>query len=314
MKKIAVIGAGNWGKNLVRNFHEIGELECVVEMSPVIRERIATEYPDLKIHDNYDCLLNSNIAAVAIATPVPTHFEIARQFLEAGKDVFVEKPITMSLAETQGLVDLAKQNDRVLMTGHLLLFQPAVVFMHDYIQSGQLGKIFSLHLERKNLGKTRAVENVMWSFGVHDIAVMAYLLEGRPLKVSAHGHCGLQAGIEDSVYLNLQFEGNVLAHLHNSWLWPERRRGTTVIGAKGMLVYDELAQKVTLHKKTINGELLNCDEGEEVVFEGAAQPLRLELEHFIYCINTREVARSGPANALAVIDVLEQAQAQLDAQ
>lgn len=311
MKKVAVIGAGNWGKNLVKNFYEIGELECVVEMSPAIRERIAGDYPDVQIHDNYDFLLDSDIAAVAIATPVPTHFEIARRFLEAGKDVFVEKPITMSIVETQALVDLAKQNERVLMTGHLLLFQPAVEFMHDYIKSGELGKIHSLHLERKNLGNARAVENVMWSLGVHDIAVMAYLLQSAPTEVAAHGHCGLQTGIEDSVYLNLRFEGNVLAHLHNSWLWPERRRGTTVIGEKGMLVYDELAQKVTLHKKTINAELQNCDEGEEVVFEGAAQPLRLELEHFVQCIENRDTPRSGPANALAVISVLEQAQSQL---
>lgn len=311
MKKIAVIGAGNWGKNLVKNFYEIGELECVVEMSPAIRERIAEEYPDLKILDSYESLLTSDIAAVAIATPVPTHFEIASQFLEAGKDVFVEKPITMALAETQELVDLAEQHERVLMTGHLLLFQPAVEFMHDYMQSGELGKIYSLHLERKNLGKARAVENVMWSFGVHDIAVMAYLLESAPTQVAAHGHCGLQTSIQDSVYLNLRFENDVLAHLHNSWLWPECRRGTTVIGEKGMLVYDELAQQVTLHHKTINAELQNCNEGEEVVFEGAAQPLRLELEHFLHCIETRETPRSGPANALAVIDVLEQAQAQL---
>ena len=311
MKKIAVIGAGNWGKNLVKNFHEIGELECVVEMSPTIRGRVAEEYPDLKILDSYESLLASDIAGVAIATPVPTHCEIARQFLEAGKDVFVEKPITMALAETQKLVDLAEEHERVLMTGHLLLFQPAVEFMHDYMQSGKLGKIYSLHLERKNLGKARAVENVMWSFGVHDIAVMAYLLESAPTQVTAHGHCGLQDTIEDSVYLNLRFEGGVLAHLHNSWLWPECRRGTTVIGEKGMLVYDELAQQVTLHKKTINADLQNCNEGEEVVFEGAAQPLRLELEHFLHCIETRETPRSGPANALAVIDVLEQAQAQL---
>jgi predicted dehydrogenase len=140
---------------------------------------------------------------------------------------------------------------------------------------------------------------------------MAYLLGSAPIKVEASGQCGLQEGIEDSVYLNLRFEGDVLAHLHNSWLWYEKRRGTTVIGERGMLVYDELAQKVTLHKKTVSSDLKIQDEGEEVVFEGAAQPLRLELEHFIHCIETRETPRSGPANALAVIDVLERAQIQL---
>lgn len=311
MKKIAVIGAGNWGKNLVKNFYEIGELECIVEMSPAIRERIAAEYPDVEVHDNYDILLGAGIPAVAIATPVQTHFEIARKFLDAGTDVFVEKPITMSVAETQTLVDLASQNRCVLMTGHLLLFQPAVEFLHDFIKSGKLGEIYSLHLERKNLGKARAVENVMWSLGVHDIAVITYLLESTISKVSAHGHCGLQPGIEDSVYLNLGFENGALAHLHNSWLWPEKRRVTVVVGEKGMLLYDELAQRVTLHKKTINAELQNCDDGEEVVFEGAAQPLRLELEHFIRCIESRAVPRSGPANALSVIGVLEQAQSQL---
>jgi predicted dehydrogenase len=311
MKKIAVIGAGNWGKNLVKNFYDIGALEYIVEMSPLIRERIKTEYPDVKVLDNYDMLFASEIDGVAIATPVSTHFEIARQFLEAGKDVFVEKPITMCVSETQKLVDLAVEKGAILMTGHLLLFQPAVEFLHDYIQQGKLGKILSLHLERKNLGTVRSVENVMWSLGVHDIAVMAYLLGSAPIKVDASGQCGLQKEIEDSVYLNLRFEGDVLAHLHNSWLWYEKRRGTTVIGEQGMLVYDELAQKVTLHKKTVSSDLKIQDEGEEVVFEGAAQPLRLELEHFVHCIETRETPRSGPANALAVIDVLEQAQIQL---
>ncbi|MBT5378101.1 MAG: Gfo/Idh/MocA family oxidoreductase [Opitutae bacterium] len=314
MPKVSIIGAGNWGKNLIKTFSELGSLESIVELNPSIREQMAQDYPNMRVLDNYETLLASEIDAVAIATPVSTHFSIARKFLEAGKDVFVEKPITMSVDETQQLVDIATSSGNVLMTGHLLLYQPAIKFIHDYINAGKLGQIYSLHLERKNLGTIRSVENVMWSLGVHDIAVMVYLLGSAPLKVTAHGHCGLQAGVEDSVYLNLRFKGDVLAHLHNSWLWHEKKRGTTVIGERGILHYDELAQTVTLHKKSFNSDLKVINEGEEILFSGAAQPLRVELEHFIHCIKTREIPRSGPVNALAVIEILEQAQIQLKQQ
>ena len=312
MTKVSVIGAGNWGKNLVKTFSQFGVLDSIVELNPSIREQTTQDYPDITVFDNTDAILTSGIDAVAIATPVATHFALAEEFLRAGMDVFVEKPIATSVEETRKLADLAAKFGNILMTGHLLLYQPAIKFIHDYLNSGELGKIFCLHMERKNFGTVRSFENVMWSLGVHDIAVMVYLLGGAPMKISSHGHCGLQPDIQDCVYLSMYFPENVLAHLHNSWLWHEKVRGTTVIGEHGILVYDELKQTVILQKKSFSSDLVPADGGQEIIFSGSNQPLLAELEHFIHCIQTRETPLSGPANALAVIEVLEQAQIQLE--
>ncbi len=257
--------------------------------------------------DDWQPLLQSDINAVAIATPVPTHHAIAKAFLEAGKDVFVEKPMTFTVAEAEDLVATAKAGGRVLMVGHLLLYQPAVHWLKEYLDGGKLGQIYSLHQERMKLGRARAVENVLWSLGVHDVAVLLYLVGAAPASTSFSGHCGLQAEIEDDTYLHMEFPGGIKAHLHNSWLWPENRRRLTVVGEKGMLVYDEIAQNITLHRKIIDAELQNCDGGDEVVFEGSGQPLKLEMEHFIDCIKTRATPRSDGQNGLEVVRVLETA-------
>ncbi len=305
--KIAVIGAGNWGINLVRNLRDLGVLSHVAEAVPALRERAAGEAPDAELLDDYTPLLGAGIDAVAIATPVPTHHAVAKAFLEAGKDVFVEKPMTLTVAEAEDLVATAAANDRVLMVGHLLLYQPAIAWLKDHLGSGELGKIYSLHQERAKLGRARAAENVLYSLGVHDVAVLLHLAGAAPTAVQFSGHCGLQAGIEDDTYLHLDFPGGLKAHLHNSWLWPEDRRRLTVVAEKGMLVYDEHAQTITLHRKTIDAELGNCDGGSEVVFEGSGQPLKLELEHFIDCVRTRAEPRSCGRNGLDVVRVLESA-------
>jgi predicted dehydrogenase len=252
------------------------------------------------------------VPAVAIATPVPTHYPIAREALLAGKDVFVEKPITLSLAEAEDLAKLAKQLDRVLMVGHLLLYQPAIQWIKQYLAAGELGQVHSLHQQRLNLGRARAVENVLWSFGVHDVAVLLHLVGAAPTRIYATGQRVLQAKVEDDVYLHLGFPGGVQAHLHTSWLWPERRRGLTVVGSKGMLVYDEIAQTVTLHKKGITPELANRDEGAEVVFSGSGEPLKLELEHFLARVADRAAPLSDATSGVEVVRVLEEASRQLE--
>ena len=151
MTKVSVIGAGNWGKNLIKTFNQLGVLDSIVELNLSIRKQMIQDYPDITVYDNVDTILNSGIDAVAIATPVATHFALAEQFLRAGIDVFVEKPIATSVEETQKLADLATKFGNILMTGHLLLYQPAIKFIHDYLYSGELGKIFCLHMERKTL-------------------------------------------------------------------------------------------------------------------------------------------------------------------
>ena len=305
---IAVIGAGNFGKNHVRTLHQLGVLSAVADLSPALREGVTKDYPSVRVLESFETLLTDDtIEGVTIATPAHTHYGIAKQFLEAGKDVLVEKPMTMSVAEAEDLQRIAEANGRILMVGHLLMYQPAVRFIHDFIADGKLGKVFTLHQERAKLGKARSVENALWSLGVHDVAVLLYLVGEKPSEISAFGHRGLQANIEDDLYLHLAFPSGIKATLHNSWLWPEDSRMLRVIGERGMLVYDEKAQKVTLLNKTIDAALNNVDTGSEIVFEGAAEPLKLELQHFIDSIKTRQTPVSDGRNGIEVIRVMEQA-------
>ena len=303
--RIAVIGAGNWGINLVRNLRDLEVLSHVAESVSGLRDRVRSETDDIEVMDDYRPLLEADIDGVAIATPVPTHAAIAGEFLAAGKDVFVEKPMTFTATEAEDLVARAEQYGRILMVGHLLLYQPAIEWLKEYLDAGKLGKVYSFHQERMKLGRARAAENVLWSLGVHDVAVLLHLSGSAPVATSFSGHCGLQEGIADDTYLHLEFIEGVKAHLHNSWLWSENRRRLTVVGEKGMLVYDELEQNIIMHRKSIDEDLQNQDRGEEIVFEGSGQPLKLEMEHFIECIKTRATPRSDGSNGLDVVRILE---------
>ncbi|MGB4412450.1 MAG: Gfo/Idh/MocA family oxidoreductase, partial [Atribacterales bacterium] len=207
----------------------------------------------------------------------------------------------------------AQENSCLLMVGHLLLYQPAIRWIKGFIAQGNLGKLYSLHEERLNLGRARAVENALWSLGVHDVALFLDIVGEKPREIKVTGQQALQPGIEDDVYLHLSFPGGVFAHLHASWLWPEKRRRLTVIGEEGMLVYDEIAQTVTWHKKSINSKLENVDKGEEVVFRGDAEPLKIELSHFIECCKNRAKPYSDGESAVAVVQVLEKANHLLEA-
>lgn len=306
--KIAVIGAGNWGKNLVKTLHHLGHLGPVVDASSANLAMISDAYPDAVTLPDFDSLMDdASIEGVAIATPAKTHHAIAKAFLLAGKDVFVEKPMTLNASDAEDLLQVATAHDRILMTGHLLLYQPAIRFIHDYLRSGQLGTLFSLHQERAKLGRARNAEDVLWSLGVHDVAVLLHLVGSAPLSVSCHRHAGLQPHIADDTYLHLTFAEGVQASLHNSWLWPVDSRCLRIIGSEGMIVYDEATHQVVLHRKTIDSSLQNQDLGTEIVFEGTAQPLSLELQHFVDCITTRQQPISDGRNGLDVIRVLEQA-------
>ncbi|MCL6614293.1 MAG: Gfo/Idh/MocA family oxidoreductase [Firmicutes bacterium] len=306
--KIGVIGAGNWGINIVRTLARLGALGAVAETRAEVRMRLAEEFPELPLYSDYEGLLaEPKIPAVAIATPAPTHHRVARAALLAGKDVFVEKPMTMTAAEAEELVGLAEEGGRILMVGHLLLYQPAVQFIKDYLDSGSLGRVFGLHQERLGLGRARAVENVLWCLGVHDVAVLLYLLGAAPLRLSITGQRNLQPGIEDDIYLHLEFAGGIQAHLHCSWLWPEKRRRLTIVGEKGMLVYDELEQSVTLHRKGIGPDLRNIDGGSELLFEADREPLLHEMRHFLSCLEDRRPPISDGLSGVAVMRVLEEA-------
>jgi predicted dehydrogenase len=306
---VGVIGAGNWGRNLVRTFHGLGALAAVAEANTAMHPALSAAYPGVPLYANYRELLACAVDAVVVATPAPSHHAIASEALLAGKDVLVEKPMTLSAADAADLVALARERGRILVAGHLLLFQPAVQWIKQYLAGGALGQVHALYQERLNLGKARPVENALWSLGVHDVAVMLGLMGGAPDRVEATGQCMLQPGIEDDVHLHLHFPGKAQAHLHTSWLWPEKRRRLGVLGSAGMLVYDELAQTVTLHRKWIApADLGTRDRGSEVLFRGSGEPLALEAAHFLECVATR--TRSPLADGvhgLEVVRVLEAA-------
>ena len=303
--RIAVIGAGDWGVNLIHNLSQLGVLSHAVDKEKHSLELISRKYPETECLDSFESLLESNIDAVAIATPAQSHYEIASTFLKAGKDVFIEKPMTLCSKEASELVDIAKLNNSILMVGHMLLYQPAIQFIKTYLAEGHIGQIYHLHQERLKLGRVRSKENVIWSLGVHDIAVLLYLAGSAPHEIQCSGHSGIQEQIQDDAYVHMTFQSGTKAHLHSSWIWPENSRCMRIIGSKAMLVYDEMKQTVTLHKKRISEDLENIDEGEETLFEGSAQPLRLEMEHFVHCIKTRETPISDGLSGLAVIRVLE---------
>ncbi len=307
--KIGVMGAGHWGQNLINTLHSMSQLDMVFDLSQDAIDRIAPNILGVKTTTNVEDILESDIDAVVIATPVVTHYEIAMKALKAGKDVFVEKPITFNSRDAKELVAMADELGKVLMVGHLLLYQPAIQWTKEFLSSGKLGNVISMHQRRLNLGRARQNENAMWSLGVHDIAVLLYLNQSGIKNTVANGLSHLTEGVEDDVYLHIDFKDGARAHLHSSWLWPVKARDLTIIGSEGMLVYDELKQTVTLHKKRIDSNLNNVDNGEDVVFKGGEQPLRLELAHFIECCYERRKPHSDGVSAVEVIQVLEDASA-----
>ncbi|HEU68148.1 MAG TPA: Gfo/Idh/MocA family oxidoreductase [Candidatus Acetothermia bacterium] len=310
--KVGLIGAGGWGRNLARTLAELGALGGIAEVRPEARDELRSVYPDVPVYPDHRLLLAGSLPAVAIATPAATHYALAREALEAAKHVFVEKPLALRREEGEDLADRADRAGRTLMVGHLLLYQPAVGWMKEYLAAGSLGGLSSLHQERLNLGTVRTVENALWSLGVHDVAVLLHLVGERPVGVQAVGQAVLQPHVEDDVHLHLAFPSGVRAHVHASWLWPEKRRRLTVVGSQAMLVYDEIAQEVTLHRKRIGEDLRPREEGSEVVFRGAAQPLRLEMEHFLACVRDGRRPLSDGRRAVEVVAVLEEASRQLE--
>lgn len=307
---VGVIGAGRWGSSLVRTLHQMRSLAAVADVDETRRAEVEAAV-GVTIYSSADQLLASVVPAVVIATPAPTHHAIARAALAAGKDVFVEKPLAMSVEEGQELVRLARDADRVLMVGHMLLFQPAIAWMHTFLANGSIGRVHSLHQDRLNLGRARAAENALWSLGVHDVAVLLYLAGGAPIRTTAWGQCVLQEDVEDDVHVHLEFPDDLHAHQRSSWLWPEKRRRLTVIGSDAMLVYDEVEQRVLLHKKGINGDLTTWDRGTDLAFRGEDEPLRLELEHFLARVSDRARPLSDGESAVEVLRVLEDASASL---
>jgi len=309
--RVAVVGAGRWGQHLVRNLHDLGVLAAVADPDPAIRERTRFTYPDVKLLDDAASAASSDVEAVVIATPASTHAPLCIQALEAGKHVYVEKPFTLTVADAERVVEVAERAGMTLMVGHLLLYQPAVGFLRDYLASGAIGRVAFLHQDRLNLGVVRSAENALWSLGVHDVAAMLHIVGDVPTAVDAWGQRVLQPHVEDDVHLHMRFPGDTEGHLHASWLWPERRRRLTIVGTEAMVVYDEEGHEVVVCRRRAGDDLGVVDDGSEVLFTGDPAPLRHELIHFLNrVVDGAEPLSSGRA-AIPVIRVLEESARQL---
>ena len=321
---VACVGAGNWGKNLVRVFHSLPEVDLryICDAEEKTRQQMEGQYPDTSVVDDYRRVLDDEaVKAVVLAVPAVRHFEEAKKALEAGKDVFVEKPMTLNVRDAQELVELAEQSGRILMVGHLLEYHPAVEMLKDLIQEGELGEVYYVYSQRVNLGIIRQDENALWSFAPHDVSTVLHLLGQEPDNVSARGECYLQEGIEDVVFVNLHFADHKMAQLQLSWLDPHKVRKLTIVGSRKMAVFDDVesAEKIRIYDKSAErrdfvsyGDAITLRFGDVVIPHlDMAEPLVLECRHFVDCVVAGDTPRSDGRDGLRVVRVLDAAQSSL---
>ena len=320
---VGLVGLGYWGPNLARNFDDLGVLRTLCDLSPELRERFAQRYPHVRVTESYEEMLaDDSIDAVVVATPVPTHYALAKQALEAGKHVFVEKPPAMRAEEIDELIALAAQRDRVLMPGHLLLYHPGIGKLKSLIDAGELGEVLCLYGNRQNLGVVRSHENALWSLGVHDLSVILHLLDEEPEEAIALGRAFLQEGVEDVVFCYLRFPSGKIAHMHLSWLDPHKMRKITVVGREKMAVFDdmELDRKVTVYDKSPEEPEVGATFGEWRTRTGDIfspkipndEPLRLECTAFLELVRGNGDRRKVAEDGARVVRVLEELTNSLD--
>jgi len=311
--RVAVVGVGYWGKNLVRNFYELGALASMCDPAQSVEENYSRTYPDVRFYTDYSAVLGDpSLTAVALATPAATHYQMARAALEAGKDVFVEKPLAVDVNEGESLVRLARSTRRILMVGHILQYHPAILALSDLIQRGSLGKIQYLYSNRLNIGKIRTEENILWSFAPHDISVMLSLLGEMPSRVSCQGGAWLNKDVFDVTLSHFDFPSGVQAHIHVSWLHPFKEQRLVVVGSEKMAVFDDTAEnKLVLYPHRVEWRnriptAIRAD--AEVVVIDKREPLREECRHFLDCVRSRTTPISDGAEGLRVLRVLDACQ------
>ena len=314
MIRIGQIGLGYWGKNLVRNFDELAQLTWLCDASEQLRLQFAGRHPAARVTESIeDLLADDELEAVVIATPVPTHYALAKQALEAGKHVFVEKPPAMRGSEMDELLRLAQERELVLMPGHLLLYHPGVLKLKELLDAGELGDLLCVYSNRQNLGIIRRDENALWSLGVHDLSVILHLVQEDPEFVVANGNAFLNPGVEDVVFCYLRFPSGKIAHMHLSWLDPHKMRKLTVVGREKMAVFDdmELERKVTIYEKapwepagtygewrTRTGDIFSPKIAND-------EPLRLECEHYLRLVETGPGDHREARDGLRVVRTLD---------
>lgn len=316
--RVAVIGAGNWGKNLVRNFSQLGALTMVCDPDPQACENAVQISPGIRTTTRLSVIWDDpEIHAVAIATPAVSHYAIAKEALLAGKDVFVEKPLALMVTEGQELVALAAHRGRILLVGHILHYHPALQVLKKLLEDGELGKIQYVYSNRLNIGKIRTEENILWSFAPHDISALLFLLNEMPEVVSAHGGYYLQHEVADVTLTTLSFPSGVQGHIYVSWLHPFKEQMLVVVGDRQMAVFDDVSpdQKLVLYPHRIDWidrlPVAKKAEGQAVPLQ-MSEPLREECVHFLDCIQHRRAPRTDGAEGLRVLRVLQACQRSLD--
>jgi UDP-2-acetamido-3-amino-2,3-dideoxy-glucuronate N-acetyltransferase len=311
VRQIAVVGTGYWGRNLVRNFHELGALGWICDADADRLKTMATTYPSVRATGSFDEILAAReVAGIAIATPAATHGELVRQALRAGKDVFVEKPLCLGVEEARGLVAMAAEHERTLMVGHLLWYHPAVLRLKELVDGGELGRIQYVYSNRLNLGRIRREESILWSFAPHDISLILGILDEMPETVHSQGGNYLHDKLADVTVTLFTFPSGVRAHIFVSWLHPFKEQKLVIVGTRKMAVFDDLEpdDKLLLYPHSIEwrGQIpvANRADAQRVAVE-AGEPLRAECAHFIECVATRRPPRTDGREATRVLSVLE---------
>ena len=325
---VAVIGIGYWGPGIVRNLASLPEAELLhlVDTAPdkarAAADRLA---PGTPAHDDLDAVLTDPaVEAVVIATPVRTHHELTRAALLAGKNVLVEKPLAMTVAECLELEELAAERDLVLMVGHIFLFNAAVGQVRDYIAGGVLGDVQYIHSRRVNLGRVQGDINALWSFAPHDFSIVNHWLDAEPLTVQARGFCYVSEGVEDVVFCTVEYPGRIGAHMHIGWLDPRKVREMTVVGSQRMVVFDDIPAraKVQLFDSRVEASTSGPEDfaawqvdvrhGDVSIPTLAwVEPLRTEMAHFLACIRDGIPCRAPASGGTAVTAAIVAAQESL---
>jgi predicted dehydrogenase len=326
---LAQIGCGYWGPNLLRNFSALPDtrVKYVVDASPERRAFVEANYPLTKAVESPAAVLaDPEVTGVIIATPAGSHFQLAREALLAGKNVFVEKPLATKVAEVDELGRLADARKLVVMVGHTFIYNSAVRYVKKLVDEGALGEIRYIYSQRLNLGRIRSDIDALWNFAPHDISIIQYWLgDPEPLSVSRRGMDFMQRGIEDVVFLNMTYPNKIMANIHVSWLDPQKVRKMIIVGSKKMVVYDDVADNMIaiydkgIDKRAVLGENMDFDSLQRPEFSyrsgdillpqlKTTEPLRAEAEHYVDCIRNGRASMTGIAHARTVVSILEKAQ------
>jgi len=329
MLNIAQIGVGYWGPNLLRNLDANSQctVKAVVDLSEERRNFVSNHYPNIQTTDDIEAIINdSDIDGIVIATPVSTHFDLAMKSLQTGKHILVEKPMAKTVNEVNEIGTLANEKNLVAMVGHTFLFNAAVRQVKKIIDAGELGDIRYIYSQRVNLGRIRNDVDALWNLAPHDISIIQYWLdEPEPVNMTRKGMDYVQNGVDDVVFMNIEYPNSVMAHIHVSWLDPHKIRRMTVVGSKKMVVYDDIAKnKITIYDKGIDrmavlGERMDFDDPSTFLFNHRdgdvtiprikwVEPLKSEIQHFFDCILNNEPCITGADHAAKVINILETTQ------